>query len=72
MSNTEWRHVRDEYPAEFQLACQLDEEVRVEDLERGGSGVWLHASRVPLREADLDADDGREEGRQCGLGLCMV
>lgn len=72
MPNAEWRYIRDEYPAAFEQACQLDEEIREEDQFRGHKGVWLHHSRIPLREADLDADDGREEGRQCGLGMCFI
>lgn len=72
MPNAEWRYIRDEYPAAFEQACQLDEEIREEDMFRGQSGVWLHHSRVPLRQADLDADDGREESRQCGLGMCFI
>jgi 3'-phosphoadenosine 5'-phosphosulfate sulfotransferase (PAPS reductase)/FAD synthetase len=72
MGNEEWRDVRDKYPDDFEKACLVDEEVRAEDKERGGSGVWLHASRVPLREADLEAVDRIEAGRPCGLGLCMI
>jgi 3'-phosphoadenosine 5'-phosphosulfate sulfotransferase (PAPS reductase)/FAD synthetase len=72
MPNEEWRYVRDNYPADFEQACRLDEEIRDEDMARGNSGVWLHHSRVPLRQADLEADDRGEPARQCGLGLCMV
>lgn len=72
MSNAEWRYVRDTYPSDFERACRLDEDIREEDQERGHAGVWLHHTRVPLRAADLDADDGRAEGRQCGLGMCFV
>lgn len=72
MSNEEWRGVRDNDPSDFEQACQLDEEIRENDLFNGGSGVWLHHSRVPLREADLDAEDRKEPSRQCGLGLCFV
>ena len=70
--NEEWRYLRDHYPAFFAQACQLDEEIRDEDLARGNSGVWLHQSRVPLRGADLDAEDRNEPGRQCGLGMCFI
>ena len=70
--NEEWRHLRDNYPPFFEQACQLDEEIRDEDLARGNSGVWLHQSRVPLRGADLDAEDRNEPGRQCGLGMCFI
>lgn len=72
MSNEDWRGVRDNDPADFEAACQLDEEIRENDLFNGGSGVWLHHSRVPLREADLDAIDRKEPSRQCGLGLCFI
>jgi hypothetical protein len=72
MPNEEWRAVRDKYPEDFERAVQLDEEIRAEDLERGGTGVWLHHSRVPLRDADLDAVDRADTGRPCGLGLCMI
>jgi 3'-phosphoadenosine 5'-phosphosulfate sulfotransferase (PAPS reductase)/FAD synthetase len=70
--NEEWRYERDNYPSDFNAACRLDEEIREEDLARGNSGVWLHHSRVPLREADLEAEDRQEPSRQCGLGMCMV
>lgn len=72
MSNEEWRGVRDNDPADFEQACQIDEEIRENDLFNGGSGVWLHHSRVPLREADLEAEDRKEPSRQCGLGLCFI
>lgn len=72
MSNEEWRGVRDNDPADFEAACLLDEEIRENDLFNGGSGVWLHQSRTPLRSADLDAHDRKEPGRQCGLGLCFI
>lgn len=72
MPNEEWRYIRDNYPGDFEQACQIDDEVRTEDLERGNGGVWLHESRVPLRQANLDVDDRKGPARQCGLGLCMI
>lgn len=65
-TNEEWRELP---PDEFEAACRLDDEIRDND-ERGG--VYLHESRVPLREADLSAPDRKEPNRQCGLGLCMI
>jgi hypothetical protein len=70
--NAEWRLLRDECPPEFTAACDLDDELRRDDIEDGHSGVYLHHSRKPLREADLDADDAGEISRQCGLGMCFV
>jgi 3'-phosphoadenosine 5'-phosphosulfate sulfotransferase (PAPS reductase)/FAD synthetase len=72
MGNVEWKEIRANRPDEFEQACKLDEEIREEDLASGGSGVWLHASRVPLRAADLDAIDRREPSRQCGFGTCFI
>lgn len=72
LDNAEWREIRDNRPPEFEMACVLDEEIREDDLFKGGTGVWLHHSRVPLREADLDAEDRKGPARQCGLGLCML
>lgn len=72
MSNEEWRTIRDNDPDDFARACELDEEIRENDIFNGGTGVWLHHSRVPLREADLEAEDRKEPSRQCGLGLCFV
>ena len=66
--NAEWREVRND-PALWAEAVALDTEIRDND-ERGG--VYLHASRVPLAAADLDADDRKEPSRQCGLGMCFV
>lgn len=72
LDNAEWRNIRENDPADFEAACLLDEEIREHDLFNGGTGVWLHHSRVPLREADLEIEDRKESGRQCGLGLCFV
>ena len=72
MSNEEWREVREKDPDDFEQACLIDEEVRENDLFNGGTGVWLHHSRIPLREADLEAEDRKEPSRQCGLGLCFI
>lgn len=69
-SNAEWRQLRDDAPAQFAEAIQLDADVRAMD-DRGG--VFLHQSRVALADADLDAPDRRDDlGRPCGLGMCFV
>jgi len=70
--NEQWAHQRDNYPEDHEKACQLDEEIRAKD--RSGA-VWVHHSRVPLREADLTVPDkplsplfGEVEG--CDSGMC--
>lgn len=50
----------------------MDEELRADDISNGHTGVFLHWSRVPLREADLTIDDTKEISRQCSLGMCFV
>jgi hypothetical protein len=72
LDNAEWRAIKETDPADFEAACDLDEEIREEDIFKGGTGVWLHHSRVPLRDADLDVEDRKGPQRQCGLGLCML
>lgn len=67
-TNAEWREVRAD-PTLWARAVELDNEIRDAD-ERGG--VWLHRSRIPLEQADLDSESGRDVGQQCGLGLCFV
>lgn len=65
-SNELWREVRKDL-ALWSQATALDAELR-ED----GDKWYLHASRKPLCEADIDANDRAEPSRQCGLGLCFV
>lgn len=72
MSNEEWRYIRDNDPDDFEQACQIDEEIRENDIFNGGSGVWLHHSRTSLRKANLEIEDRKGPSRQCGLGLCMM
>lgn len=68
-SNVEWRAVRDQCPDQWAEAIRIDEEIR--DADELGA-VYLHQSRVPLAEADLDAPDRKVPTRQCGLGACFV
>lgn len=67
-TNEEWRDLKAKHPQQFAKACSLDAELREDDVLMGHDGVWLHASRVPLAEADLDAADRKFAPRQCGLG----
>lgn len=68
-SNAEWRAIRDHNPSEWAAAIAEDERIRMAD---DRSAVYLHHSRVPLRDADIDAEDRRVRGGQCGLGTCFL
>lgn len=70
--NAEWRRVRETEPEHWEEACRIDEQLREDDLERGGSGVWLHHSRTPLRIANLDDEETKETQKQCSLGMCFI
>jgi len=52
--NPEWLLLRDKAPDNFELACRLDEEIREHDKF---NAVYLHKSRVPLRQADLSTPE---------------
>jgi hypothetical protein len=68
-TNAEWRYIRDAFPDQWKEAIEIDEEIRAAD-EQGG--VYLHKSRLPLSEADIEIDDSKEQGRQCALGFCFI
>jgi len=67
--NSEWRHIRDNYPTEWQQAIEIDETVRLADRD---NGVFLHHSRVPLAAAAIDEDESVKVIEQCTLGVCFV
>jgi hypothetical protein len=66
--NEEWREVK-AMPELWRQAVELDNEIREND-DRGG--LFLHADRVPLDDADITANDRKEPNRQCAFGLCFV
>lgn len=70
--NDEWTRVKQHEPDHWAAACRIDEELREDDLFRGGTGVWLHHSRVPLSDADLTTKEPIRLERQCSLGMCFV
>lgn len=51
--DSQWKRLKEHYPQDFEKACQMDERIRYEDILSGGSGLWLHESRRPLREVDF-------------------
>jgi hypothetical protein len=70
--NEEWARLKATEPEHWEEACKIDEELREDDLFRGGGGVWLHHSRQPLRIADLSFSESSNQIRQCSLGMCFV
>lgn len=55
--NSEWRHMRDNAPAEWADAIDFDEAIRngIHNERRAWRGeLYLHDQRVPLRLADID------------------
>lgn len=73
-SNAEWRRIRDSDTAGWARSIKIDESIRHGFTSKNSSGaLFLHASRKPLAEVDLDAD-----ARQINLfenecaGVCGV
>lgn len=72
--NSEWRHMKDNFPGEWQDAVDFDYAIR----KCGGmdSETFLHADRVPLDRVDLSVPDDFQE--QLGFfksecaGVCGV
>lgn len=72
--NDQWARLRDNDPAHWKAAVELDARIRQRD-ERGG--VFLHKDRVPLSEADLSAPPEPESSlfgpmADCNSGHCFV
>jgi hypothetical protein len=68
--NHQWRHIRDNYPEDWGRAIAIDRLAREKD-ERGG--VYVHRSRVPLEEADIDTDTKEPSFFDgCDSGFCFV
>lgn len=53
--NAQWRHLRDNAPADFAEACRVDEAIRGGSSGHDGE-AFVHRSLVPLAEADLNDD----------------
>jgi hypothetical protein len=65
-SDSEWRRLRDEHPAEWQDAVEFDAAIRRANGKLDGE-AFLHRSLLPLAEVDLAT---REDGGQLALGEC--
>lgn len=67
--NDEWQHIKDNYPNEWEMACDMDDKIRRHDEKHE---VYLHLSRVPLRNADLTVPIDILPLLDCMGGICWV
>ena len=71
--NAQWRRLKERYPEDWARAVALDEEVREGDPQKA---LYLHQSRVPLRDADLGEDEAVADlplfGAGCSTGHCWT
>lgn len=85
-SNLEWQKLRNEDPAGWARAVEIDDGIR-DPQARGTAGLrqslYLHRSAVPLKMVDIDALAAKERAKpkqpnlfaihdQCGEGMCGV
>lgn len=72
-SNREWRRLRDEEPEAFAWAIEIEKKYQAAKAKGGIHGqLFLHSSRVPLENADLENEDPSQQwlwGNEC-TGLC--
>jgi hypothetical protein len=67
--NEQWQRLKDYYPDEWGKACELDIEIRERDEKHG---LYLHRSRVPLKDADLTVPAVDNPLLDCMGGVCWV
>ena len=61
-NDREWRRIKEEFPEEFEEACQVDDKLRgVEGRFHGAR--FLHAQRIPLRDVDLSPAEEKGQGQ---------
>jgi hypothetical protein len=70
--DAEWRELRDNWPADWRRAVELDEAVHDADVAGGGDGLRLHVSRMPLSTVDLDGGVGGVGSVGCETGECWT
>jgi hypothetical protein len=76
-SNAEWRRLRDDEPAEFAKAVEWERQAQAANKrDEAARGVpYLHASLVPIDEADLSDGQSKDQlnlfGDECS-GICGV
>lgn len=62
-SDSEWLDMKLKFPQDFEFACELEDQVRLED-----SHFWLHPSCRPLREVNFTQQFTMFQDRGCTQG----
>lgn len=63
----EWRDLKLNWPVEFQMAVELEREVRAKEPQS-----FFHQSKLPLDEVDFGNEDDLFSGVRCNSGMCFV
>lgn len=66
-TQSEWRDIRDNKPADWAAAVRFDREIRKRD-----PNAFVHSDCVPLDKADLDERNGVLFGHGCTSGHCFT
>jgi len=73
-NNREWRQIKEANPEEFEEACKIDDQLRIQKGRFHGKR-FLHADRIPLRNVDLRTAEDRGQlnmfNNECE-GMCGV
>lgn len=72
-SDAGWRDLRDNEPALFQAAIEMDKKIRVNRMRGMRGEQYLHDSLVPLDQVDFEVDRDQPDlfGNECE-GMCGV
>lgn len=71
-TNESWRHLRDNYPQQFNQAVLFDEEMRERDKLKS---LYLHRDRVPLSDVNLEEKEKPLNAfyqESCLSGYCFI
>lgn len=67
MRDGEWREMKADYPGDFQMAVDLERELRLKD-----PNVFLHESCKPLDEVDFTNYQSNLFDKGCSSGYCFT
>ncbi len=70
-SDSYWRDLKKNFPVEWETACQFDDAIRGKGMRGIVDPMYVHRSRLPLREVDLNEDQADMFDEECE-GYCGV